>query len=80
VQLNCSYAQADVIGWCGDVCQCRRTSRMPSESKRVLFVGLKFSSVISNLWILIRRIKHRLIIKLITQIEANLPDESIKPN
>ena len=32
LQRNCSYAQADVIGWCSDVCHYRRPSRMPSES------------------------------------------------
>ena len=36
--------------------------------------------VASNIWILIRRTKHELIIKLITQINANSQDESIKPN
>ena len=34
----------------------------------------------SNIRILIRRTKHELIIKLITQMEANSRDESIKPN
>jgi hypothetical protein len=36
--------------------------------------------VTSNLRILIRRIKYEVIIKLITQIEANSQDESIKSN
>ena len=36
--------------------------------------------VTSNIWMLIRRTKHKLIIKLITQIDANSRDESIKPN
>jgi hypothetical protein len=34
----------------------------------------------SNLQILIRRIKHEVIIKLITQMDANSRDESIKSN
>ena len=36
--------------------------------------------VTSNVWILIRSIKHKLIIKPIAQMETNLRDESIKPN
>jgi len=51
-----------------------------SSLQGVCFHGLNFSLVTSDVQILISRIKHELIIKLIIQMETNLRDESIKPN
>jgi hypothetical protein len=48
--------------------------------KRVLVPRAKLQPVTSDLWIPIRRTKHRLITKLSKQMEANLRDESIKSN
>ena len=52
----------------------RDVTDMSATESTIGFLWAKFSPVTSNMWIPIRNIKHRLITKLITQIEANLRD------
>jgi hypothetical protein len=87
--LHEAWSQTPIVNWCGfspsisyHACTSSFFFLLYSSLFLVLFCfqQLKFTSITSNVQMLIRSIKYNLIIKSITQVKTNTRDQSIKSN